>query len=900
MSQIVLICPHCNMRLGTSTPPAAGTVLTCPTCSKQFAAPQAGPPAAQPAPPRPAPPRAAPPKPPQIQAPQFQAPVFPPQPQFAPLQQPAYVPPVYPQYQASPSYSPYNTSPSNSNSKGLIIGLSIGGGVLAVLLIVGVVILISYGRGTPVAQVPDAPVGVQSSPIPAELVPGVAPAKAGTPFLSTAGSGSTVRQLPIVGADAALAYRWVRDKNYDYDYELNAKVDATQTSYVGSASYKLDPQTSERLARLVGADGPQEGSGTAFVVHSDGLLVTCAHVVRGSTKVSVTVGTSTYPGDVVGVDDRHDLALIRVAASNLPAVPLGNSDTVQLAEEVRAVGYPLSDVLGTSVKITRGTIAGVVTKNGDRLLQIDASINPGNSGGPLFNDRGEVVGINSAGLVGESITNVGFAVPANYALALLRSKGISPTAVSGNKVLAGPVLAAAVTPAVAYVKVDMGKSESLQILEYNGFCAKAGAMVGRASANHVSDRGQLILSPTGEVLKSDAEAQLPLLLMPLHKLAIEKLPSDGDKEWESRRVTALLLPDRPTESINPFGPGRRTSRSPLGRPQQRGLTIIPATEQIKYRITGETADALEISKSLDISSMDPEGGTPSFQITGSGNITWDKKHGVPRLIKQTMTMAVQAGGARATVPMDLKIELTGVNTDAERIEKQRQKAGSIPAPTSFPSSSAGKLPAVPTLPTTPLPKDSLDEHLAALKGKSKDAPPGEVSLPLVHIAFMQPVPSRREEVAAAVDPFLLAKEEGVRRTALMAIAKWGTQKSIPTLLKALEAKDVTDRGAAIKALGEIGDNKMSAEAIAKRMSSKEDMLVAADALKLMGPFAEDAVWQHVGASDPQLHSNACRVLGSVGTQKSLTKLQALIKKETEIGHRLPMETAVRSIQRRLG
>lgn len=778
-------------------------------------------------------------------------------------------------------------------------------------LVIGAVVLLNLNPGTPVAQGAagtPSPSGSAASPS-ATSAPGVVASSTGTPLSSGGSSSTSVRQLPILGADAALAYHWAPDKNYDYDYQLNATVDGTLTIYGGNATYKLNPRTTEQLARMVGADGPQEGSGTAFVVHSDGLLVTCAHVVRGATKVSVTIQDRTYPGDVVGVDDRHDLALIRVAASNLPAVPLGNSDSVQLAEEVRAVGFPLSNVLGTSVKITRGTIAGIVTKNGDRLLQIDASINPGNSGGPLFNDRGEVVGINSSGLFGESIASVGFAVPSNYALALLRSKGIAPTAASGNKVLAGTVLASTVIPAVAFVKVDMGKSESLQILEYNGFCMKTGSeATSRPSTAH--DKGRLLMVPTGEVLQNDAEAQMPLLMMPLSEVAIIKLPSDGDREWESRRVTVMLLPDNPRDSISPFGPGGmsrpgRNPRSPIGRPQT-GVVLVPAVEQIKYKIASETAEVMEIEKTLDISSMDAEGGKPGFQITGRGNITWDKKHGAPRLIKQTMTMAVSAGGAKASAPLELKVELYGVTTDAERPEMIRKRADSQRSQVTKTSKSTANQPpkfstSPPVAPTLPsLPRDTLDEHLAVIKGKTKAATVSEVGLPLVKIAFLDPIPSRRDEVSALLDPFLQSQDESVRRTALMAVAKWGTQKNVPSLLELLESIDPVDRGASMKALGSIGGNKEAATAVAKRMSDAEHMSTAADALQAMGPIAEVSVWQHVGSSNKLLHSRACQVLGAIGTATSVAKFQPLIKKETDIGHRVPMESALREIQKRLG
>ena len=122
---------------------------------------------------------------------------------------------------------------------------------------------------------------------------------------------------------------------------------------------------------------------------------------------------------------------------------------------MRAVGYPLSNVLGDSVKITRGTIAGIVNTSGHKLFQVDASINPGNSGGPLVNEMGQVMGVASAKLAREDIDGVGFAVPVSEAIKLLRSKGISPPPAAAAN--AGwPQLAQRVTPAVAMLKVTIG------------------------------------------------------------------------------------------------------------------------------------------------------------------------------------------------------------------------------------------------------------------------------------------------------------------------------------------------------------------------------------------------------------------------------------------------------------
>src|SRR4029079_16334371 len=123
--------------------------------------------------------------------------------------------------------------------------------------------------------------------------------------------------------------------------------------------------------------------------------------------------------------------------------------------------------------------------------------------------------------------------------------------------------------------------------------------------------------------------------------------------------------------------------------------------------------------------------------------------------------------------------------------------------------------------------------------------------------------------------------------ALNAVKKWGTQKNVPTLVKILEWKSMGDRWAAMGALGEIGGSKEAAEAVAKLMLDKDDMRTATGALQKMGPVAEDAVWPHIGSKDQQVHYNACCVLGSAGTEKSLARLQALIKKETDVVHRAP-------------
>ncbi len=162
-----------------------------------------------------------------------------------------------------------------------------------------------------------------------------------------------------------------------------------------------------------------QGAGSGFVISPEGYIVTNNHVVEGTREVKVTFASGDeYQAKVVGRDPKTDIALIKIEPKGpLPSVTLGDSDKLRVGDWVLAIGNPFG---------LEGTVtAGIVSAKGrfigagpyDDFLQTDAAINPGNSGGPLFNLRGEVVGINTA-IVARG-QNVGFAIPINLAKALL-------------------------------------------------------------------------------------------------------------------------------------------------------------------------------------------------------------------------------------------------------------------------------------------------------------------------------------------------------------------------------------------------------------------------------------------------------------------------------------------------
>ena len=162
----------------------------------------------------------------------------------------------------------------------------------------------------------------------------------------------------------------------------------------------------------------QRGLGSGFVVSSDGLILTNAHVVDGSDKVTVTLKDGrTFEGEVMGTDSFTDVAVIKIEAEDLPAMSFADSEVLQPGEWAIAIGNPL----GLDNTVTTGIVSGTgrssaqvgVADKRVSFIQTDAAINPGNSGGPLLNAKGEVIGINTA--IIPNAQGLGFAIPINDA-----------------------------------------------------------------------------------------------------------------------------------------------------------------------------------------------------------------------------------------------------------------------------------------------------------------------------------------------------------------------------------------------------------------------------------------------------------------------------------------------------
>lgn len=185
--------------------------------------------------------------------------------------------------------------------------------------------------------------------------------------------------------------------------------------------------TSGTTTNIWGQVSEFAASGSGFIITEDGYIVTNHHVIADASSVKVTLyDGSTYDAEIVGSDESNDVALLKINATGLHCASIGDSDQVEVGEQVAAIGNPLGELTFT---LTVGYVSALdraINTDGTpiNMLQTDASINSGNSGGPLFDMNGNVIGITTAKYSGStssgtSIEGIGFAIPINDAMAIV-------------------------------------------------------------------------------------------------------------------------------------------------------------------------------------------------------------------------------------------------------------------------------------------------------------------------------------------------------------------------------------------------------------------------------------------------------------------------------------------------
>ena len=276
----------------------------------------------------------------------------------------------------------------------------------------------------------------------------------------------------------------------------------------------------------------EQGVGSGVIISPEGYILTNNHVVDGATDVRVTLSDKReFKARVVGTDPKTDLAVLKIDATNLPSATIGDSDRVQVGDYVLAIGNPFG--LGSTVTM------GIISAKGrgnlgiedyEDFIQTDAPINPGNSGGALVDDRGDLIGINTAILShSEGNNGIGFAIPVDVA------RNVTDQILRNGKVVRAylGVMSETVTPqlARAFHEPQVGGALVSQV-ESDSPASRAGI-----------EKGDIILSVNGKPVSDSSQLAMTVSLMQPGTSVNLKVLRDG----ADRNVTARLE-EMPSES----------------------------------------------------------------------------------------------------------------------------------------------------------------------------------------------------------------------------------------------------------------------------------------------------------------------------------------------------------------
>lgn len=323
----------------------------------------------------------------------------------------------------------------------------------------------------------------------------------------SATSSGPVQNLPVVNEQSAVI-NVVKQANpavvsivisqYVPNNTSNGSLNSYLCSFLGTCSNSGNSSNNGS-----GYSKQEVGAGSGFVISSNGYILTNKHVVanpQDSYTVIMNNG-KTYNAKIVGLDPTNDIAVVKINATNLPTLTLGNSSNLQLGESVVAIGNALGQYQNT---IDTGVVSGLdrsvqaqdpATNAIEQLtgvIQTDAEINPGNSGGPLLNLKGQVIGINTA--VASSAHGIGFAIPINQAKSDVNS------VISQGKIVK-PELG------VSYVNVTAGVQRQYH-LKYNygaliqGSQSQSAIVPNTPAASAGLKKGDVILEVNGTKVNS--------------------------------------------------------------------------------------------------------------------------------------------------------------------------------------------------------------------------------------------------------------------------------------------------------------------------------------------------------------------------------------------------------------
>jgi serine protease Do len=372
------------------------------------------------------------------------------------------------------------------------------------------------------------------------------------------------------------------------------------------------------------------GEGSGFIVKSDGLVLTNAHVVADATVVTVRlVDKREFKAKVVGRDKETDVAVLKIEAKDLPTVRIGDVAKAQVGEWVLAIGSPF----GFEHSVTAGVIsARARTLPGQGyvpFLQTDVAVNPGNSGGPLFNLRGEVIGINSQIFSGSgAYIGISFAIPIDVAMK------VQQQLVATGKVTRG------------WLGVEIGDVDA-QLARNYGLKRPAGAIVARVMKGAPADKAGLksndiILALDGEEIQGSGD--LP------HRVAdIRPGQSAKLRVWrQGKEIEANVK-----VGAAPGAEEQASAEEPGGSARGRlGLTVRPLTPDERSQLEIEGGVLVE-GVSGPAARAGLRRGDVVLSANGAPTSSPEQLRNAVKDAKDGVTLLVQRGDDRVFVPIEL-------------------------------------------------------------------------------------------------------------------------------------------------------------------------------------------------------------------------------------------------------
>jgi serine protease Do len=334
------------------------------------------------------------------------------------------------------------------------------------------------------------------------------------------------------------------------------------------------------LEDFFGFGGPEQqprgGSGSGVIVSRDGYIITNNHVVEGATEVTITMSDRReFPAKIVGTDPRSDVAVLKIAGTNLPALPISET-RVQVGDLAIAIGSPF----GLSQTVTMGIIsatgrAGLNPGNYEDFIQTDAAINPGNSGGALINTSGQLIGINTM-ILSRTGGNegIGFAIPINMA------REVMDQLIKGGKVVRGYMGAGVqdLTPELARgFNLPQANGAAIPSVERNSPAERGGLRPGDV-VTHVN--GEPVADANALRLRISRSAPGSTV-----KLTVQR--PEGSRELS---ITLDRLPERGAAGEGQ-GSEDEEEAGPYGRGSATGLEGLSVTE-----LTPEISQQLQLER----------------------------------------------------------------------------------------------------------------------------------------------------------------------------------------------------------------------------------------------------------------------------------------------------------------